>query len=287
MLGNRGLFYHPREQLEAYAADRIDRLTSVFFDQADGVAEGSGGRQPAGWQMEDGRLFFPTVEGLLMVDPERIAAKSRIPRVLIDRVLVEGRPVDPSGIIELSHKERDLEIHYTAPGSFDADKFRFRYRLEGFDEAWDEVGERRTAYYTGLPPGEYTFRVDVANRYGSRSEQTASLNLLIHPPWWLSRWAYAAYLLAVLSLIFVYIRRQHRRIEQGEELLAARTEEVQRLGELLPICASCKKIRDDKGYWEQLEVYFSDRTELSFSHGICPTCAEAVLEDLAKHPPQP
>jgi len=49
---------------------------------------------------------------------------------------------------------------------------------------------------------------------------------------------------------------------------------------LLPICANCKKIRDDKGYWNQIEAYIRDRSDAKFSHGICPDCAKKLYSDL-------
>lgn len=57
---------------------------------------------------------------------------------------------------------------------------------------------------------------------------------------------------------------------------------VNQLSGLLPICASCKKIRDDKGYWTQIEMYIRDHSEANFSHGICPDCAKKLYGDLRK-----
>jgi PAS domain S-box-containing protein len=59
---------------------------------------------------------------------------------------------------------------------------------------------------------------------------------------------------------------------------------VKTLGGLLPICASCKKIRDDKGYWNQIESFVRDHTEAEFSHGICPDCMRTIYPDIAVHP---
>jgi hypothetical protein len=55
---------------------------------------------------------------------------------------------------------------------------------------------------------------------------------------------------------------------------------VKQLSGLLPICASCKKIRDDRGYWNQLEHYISDHSEADFTHGICPDCAEVMFPEV-------
>jgi PAS domain-containing protein len=63
--------------------------------------------------------------------------------------------------------------------------------------------------------------------------------------------------------------------------------EVKKLSGLLPICASCKKIRNDQGYWEQIESYISSRTEVDFSHGICPDCKRKLYPELDKHKLEP
>jgi hypothetical protein len=55
--------------------------------------------------------------------------------------------------------------------------------------------------------------------------------------------------------------------------------EVKRLSGMLPICASCKKIRDDKGYWTQIEAYIRDHSEAEFSHSVCPECAKKLYPE--------
>jgi DNA-binding response OmpR family regulator len=73
-------------------------------------------------------------------------------------------------------------------------------------------------------------------------------------------------------------RQQQTLISQLEEALA----EIKTLKGYIPICASCKKIRDDKGYWEQLEAYISEHTDAIFTHCLCPTCAEKARIDMKK-----
>ena len=68
----------------------------------------------------------------------------------------------------------------------------------------------------------------------------------------------------------------YRELKQREEALQKALNEVKTLRKILPICANCKKIRDDKGYWRQVESYISDHVEVEFSHGICPECARKL-----------
>ena len=69
-------------------------------------------------------------------------------------------------------------------------------------------------------------------------------------------------------------------VQSAREMLQATLAQVKTLNGLLPICACCKKIRDDKGYWTQVEVYVHERSEAEFTHGICPECAKAYREKL-------
>lgn len=71
---------------------------------------------------------------------------------------------------------------------------------------------------------------------------------------------------------------QRKLVDELRKALA----EVKTLSGMLPICASCKKIRDDKGYWKQIEEYIRDHSEAEFSHGICPECAEKLYPEFFK-----
>lgn len=78
-----------------------------------------------------------------------------------------------------------------------------------------------------------------------------------------------------------------KRMEKEREELIQRLQDalsrVKKLSGLLPICASCKKIRDDKGYWNQIETYIRAHSEADFSHGICPECAKKLYPEIKFH----
>jgi hypothetical protein len=81
------------------------------------------------------------------------------------------------------------------------------------------------------------------------------------------------------------VTEKKRAEEEREKLvrdLQKALSEVKTLKGIFPICASCKKIRDDKGYWNQVEVYIRDRSEAEFSHGICPDCMKKLYGDFLK-----
>ena len=84
--------------------------------------------------------------------------------------------------------------------------------------------------------------------------------------------------------------RKHaeKKLQEESEKLRQALAKVKRLSGMLPICASCKKIRDDKGYWNQIEEYIESNSDAEFSHGLCPECANALYGDiLNRKDPQP
>lgn len=76
------------------------------------------------------------------------------------------------------------------------------------------------------------------------------------------------------------LRDKTKQLEDKNKELTKALNEVKTLSGLIPICSSCKKIRDDKGYWNQVEVYISKHTEANFTHGICPDCTKTFLSQL-------
>jgi hypothetical protein len=85
-----------------------------------------------------------------------------------------------------------------------------------------------------------------------------------------------------IYLAFRVIKGDYRRRSDLIERLQTAINEVRTLKGFIPICASCKKVRTDEGYWEQIEKYIKDRSDAEFSHGICPECAEVLYPDLVK-----
>ena len=77
------------------------------------------------------------------------------------------------------------------------------------------------------------------------------------------------------------------RREAQEALKKAQEAEIQKLRELLPICSYCKKIRNDRNYWEQIESYMSHHSNIQFSHGICPECSAMLMAELESAKPLP
>ncbi len=190
MTCNKGVFRVSRADLEAVADGRAPSLRSVAFGTSDGMrsASAAGGQQPAGFVAADGRLWFPTYRGIAVLDPARVKASGRTPRVAIEEVLVDGRPADLRVPLLLPPGAERLEIHYTALTLVAPHRIRFRIRLDGLESEPVDVGTRRVAYYTNLPSGSYTFRVAAADSGGEWGETETTLGFRKRPrareTWW-------------------------------------------------------------------------------------------------------
>ena len=183
MSSNHGVFRVSKAGLEDLAQGRIRRVSSRSFGKFDGMktAECTDGNQPSGWKTSDGKLWFPTIKGVAVVDPDHLALNSFPPPVVVERALFDNKPVQPQVASSLPPGSGDLEFHYAALTFLAPEKVTFKYRLEGFDKNWVDAGARRVAYYTNLPAGKYRFRVIACNNDGVWNTAGAVMNLTLQP----------------------------------------------------------------------------------------------------------
>ncbi len=187
---NKGIYRVSRRELNEMAEGRRSRITSVAFGKADGMlnSECNGGRQPAGLVARDGRLWFPTMGGVVVVDPEAAPVNPLPPPVLIESVMLERAAVEFGQGVRVGPGQRDLEIAYTGLSLIKSDQVRFRYKLEGLNDDWVEAGTRRVAYFPYLSPGTYTFRVIAANSDGIWNDAGAALRVVVAAPFYRTTW---------------------------------------------------------------------------------------------------
>ncbi len=192
MGSTRGVLRASLKELNDYADERARSVTCVAYGKADGLPsiDCSGGTQPAGWRTRAGVLWFPTAQGLAVVDPSRLARNELAPPVVVENLVVDRAPVALADNLRLPRGSRAVEFHFTALSFVDPSKVKFRYMLEGFDRDWVEAGARRDAFYTNLPPGSYRFRVLAANDDGVWSEGGATLAFTLPPYFYQTRWFY-------------------------------------------------------------------------------------------------
>ena len=157
---NRGIYRVKRRELNEFAEGKIARIGSVGYGTGDGMrsSECNGGRQPASLTDKDGRFWFPTQDGVVVIEPGNERANDLPPSVVIESATVERESADIRRGVIVPPGRENVEINYTGISLIKSEQIRFRHKLEGHDPDWIDAGTRRTAYYSYLPPGQYRFR---------------------------------------------------------------------------------------------------------------------------------
>ncbi len=210
-----GIYRVAAEQLNAYADGKAKALSVTSYDTADGmnIRECSGGGHPAAWMLQDGSLWFATLDGVSSIDPAHTPENRVPPLVMIEKVLVNDQARNPYGELTLPPGANRLEFAYAGLSFVAPQKVRYRYQLEGFDHTWIEAGNRRSAFYTNLPPGRYRFRVIAANNDGVWNTGGASFELRLQPHFYQTWWFYSALGLGCMVLGYLAYRWRVLQVE--------------------------------------------------------------------------
>jgi len=231
---NKGVFRVSKRELNDVADGKASMVQCTSYGEADGMEnrECNGGYSPSGFKLRDGRIAFATVRGVTIVNPSDIKINRIAPPVVVNQFVVEGVPQKTNEFVSVPAGRGRFEFHYAGLSFIGGEKVQYRYKLEGLDEGWIDAGTRREAYYTNLPPGDYTFRVIAANSDGIWNEKGASLQFELRPYFYQTKWFLALAVLAFLttgpSIYFWRVRSLKRREAELESLVNKRTEELQR-----------------------------------------------------------
>jgi signal transduction histidine kinase/ligand-binding sensor domain-containing protein len=239
MSSNRGIFRVSKQELNALADGKRAKITSVAYGKADGMlnVECNGGMWPAGIKAIDGRLWFPTQDGVAVIDPESVRINPQPPPVVIEAAYVDRAPADIQSALKIPSGKENLEIEYTALSFIRSEQIRFRYKLEGLDSDWIDAGSRRTAYYSHLPPGTYEFHVIADNSDGVWNNEGQKLAITVQAPFYRTWWFIALEALVVAALITLAVRYRLAQLERAQamqrafsqQLIASQENERQRI----------------------------------------------------------
>ncbi|MBK7934832.1 MAG: hypothetical protein IPK01_15455 [Acidobacteria bacterium] len=246
VLGNLGIFSVGRDELNSVADHDKSSIIGSVYGVADGMksSEASGGHQYAGIKTRDGRLWFPTIKDVVIIDPTLTIRTA--PKVIIEGASTrpdDGRsqsaPVEISKTNSMSIPigQRDLEIRFTGLSFSKPESIRFFYKLDGLDGDWTDAGTRRTAFYPYLPGGDYTFQVRAVNANGVMSENTAVLSIVVDKYFWQTSWfaLFGLFALSIVAIVGYRIRmgqlesRRLKQVEFSKQLLNAQESERGRI----------------------------------------------------------
>ena len=218
MSSNQGIYRVSRQQLNDFADGKISSYESFSYGKQDGMlnAECNGGRQPSAMTDDEGQIWFPTLEGVAIVNPDNLTTNQLPPPVEIENVAIDRQEIsfarqkytipNPQSQIEINPSQTTLDITYTALSFIKSGQIRFKYRLEGLDENWIDAGTRRTVNYSYLPSGEYTFRVIAANSDGVWNTEGKSLKIIVLSPFYQTWWFAGFVIFLAICLAFLLYR---------------------------------------------------------------------------------
>jgi signal transduction histidine kinase/ligand-binding sensor domain-containing protein len=223
---NSGLMRVRKKDLDDFNPGSLDFLSCRGYDKKDGLpaAECTSGSQPAACRTGEGVLWFPTIAGMVSVNPSEIKPNTNPPPVVIEAVLVDQQPQNTNGLrtpppesVTVPAGRENLEIHYTSLNLAAADRTLFRFQLGGYQTNWTQAGKDRLARYVNLPHGNYRFQVQARNEDGVWNRTGASLAVIVLPPFWEEWWFRAAVACGLLGIIiatvhFISTQKLHRQL---------------------------------------------------------------------------
>jgi ligand-binding sensor domain-containing protein/signal transduction histidine kinase/DNA-binding response OmpR family regulator len=222
---NKGLVSVARSELDELADGGTRSPDFHIYALADGLRtlEFAGGNTSPGCRSPDGLLWFPSIRGIVIINPRHFKTNTLPPPVHIEEVLVDGAPLSLADAANIAPGARQWEFHYTGLSLLVPHGVHFKYRLEGFDNDWIDAGSRRTAYYTQLPPGTYSFHVIGSNNDGVWNNSGASFRFTLKPHFYQTVWFALLCIIGLIAAVATWYRLRVRRLRR---LAQALTEQV-------------------------------------------------------------
>ena len=230
LFGECGLLRVSNADLQRLQADELFRVHPRVFGRLEGVFPGAQDGQPSAALAAGGKLWFTNGVVLQMIDPERLRDNLRPPPVYIDTVIADHKAFAPLGKLELPPNTKDLEIEYSGLSYVQPSSVVFRYKLEGQDDTWQEVGTRHSAFYNQLPPGRYRFSVMACNNDGVWNTTGAALDIVVAAAPYQTLWFKCLVLSTlIVALWMLYTVRLEQAAEAVKARLIAQMEERERI----------------------------------------------------------
>lgn len=196
-----GLLTVPMAELDSAGA-AARSINFLLYGRNEGVRLTAGGNMvnPPIATTDDGRIWICTLDGVAIVDPARIRRNPVPPPVVIEQMVVDGKPLDLASKNGVGFRGRQLQIAYTALSLMAPERIRFQYRLESLDKDWTDAEQRRTVDYVGLQPGRYRFHVIASNNDGLWNHEGAVQEFAVLP-YFYQTWWFAAVCFTSLGLL--------------------------------------------------------------------------------------
>ena len=229
MASSKGIFRVGQQELEDFADGKIHSVNSMPFTTGQLRFECQSGVQPAASRTADGRLWFSTTNGLVVVDPNHLASNRIPPPAEITAVVVNGQRSRTFGDLKLQPWLHNVvEIRYAGLSFVSPEKVSFRYILDGYDRTWTDAGTRREAFFTNLPPGAFSFRVIARNADGVWGSRPAMLRFIVEPRFYQHIWFFPLLIALAAAAVAAWYRMRVRQLQRGFDLVLAERSRIAR-----------------------------------------------------------
>lgn len=230
---NAGVAVVERAALDRVAGGEDAFLGGAHFSEDDGMtsSEARGGHQPAGLLASDGRVWFPTITDVIVINPALVP--TTVPKIFIERAhsREQGEPADQAQLkfdpyqeIKIEDGLRNLEIEYSGLSLSKPEGIRYFYKLDGLDSEWIDAGTRKVAFYPFLPAGNYLFVVKAVNSNGIWTEVPATVRITVAQKFYETRWflILIAGLVVLVGIAVFYLRSRQAELRQAEQVKFSR-----------------------------------------------------------------
>ncbi len=225
-----GILKIKRQELLDYIDKKIKIVDCSLYNKQDGMVETECNSTAKILKSQNGELWFPLLSGVSKINPETIPINNYVPPVYIQELTIDGKETNLSDTIIIEPSKKRLSFNFTGLSFHESTKVLFKYKLEGFEDEWVDLGSKRTISFTNLPYGKYTFRVIAGNNDGVWNTKGASLSFYIKPYFYKTIWFYLIMILAILIAIFsiyrIRIIRLEKRQNELENIVTERTAEI-------------------------------------------------------------
>ncbi len=225
-----GLVIISKDEIQRFWADPRFVVRPRLLSVLDGYYNGQSTFNPTISLARDGRIWSVNGQVAQVVNSNSISLSSYQPPVHVERIVADNTVHLAPGPVELPALIHNVEINYTGIGLAVPQKIQFRYRLAGLEQAWQNAGTRRQAFYTNLRPGSYKFEVQASNADGVWGEQEASTDIAVAPAFYQTTWfTFVEFTSGIFCVYLVYLYRLRFVTGQVQTRLMERLAERERL----------------------------------------------------------
>ena len=224
----RGIMRGSRQDLDNFAAGKTPRIQCELFDGSESVKATQRTDLPnSGCKTRDGRIWFPSSLGAIMIDPRHYFTNAVPPPVAIRKILVDDTELKDWSRPTLSSSAERVEFQFSALSFITPAKVKMRYQLVGLEPGWVDAGTSRSAVYNKLKTGKYTFRIQACNADGVWNTAGDSFAIILPPPYYETGWFRALSGMALLLVLFGVFQWKMRHMELEQRKLQEENEKLE------------------------------------------------------------